>query len=83
MTEIDAAQFMTEIFGMWTEPDVDARRAVIQSHFDEGVQFHDPGGESVGTPDWKPSATRFRADSRGHSRRQLSRANMLNLAGNP
>jgi hypothetical protein len=33
---------------MWTEPDVDVRRAVIQSHFDEGVQFHDPDGDSVG-----------------------------------
>jgi SnoaL-like domain len=48
MTEIDATQFMTDIFGMWTEPDVDARRAVIQSRFDEGVHFHDPDGESVG-----------------------------------
>ena len=48
MTEIDATQFMTDIFGMWTEPDVDARRAVIQSRFAEGVHFHDPDGESVG-----------------------------------
>jgi SnoaL-like domain len=48
VTEIDVSQFMTEIFGMWTEADVDARRAVIQSHFHEGVRFHDPDGESVG-----------------------------------
>ena len=48
MTEIDAARFMTEIFGMWTEADADARRAVIQSHFDEAVRFHDPDGQSVG-----------------------------------
>jgi len=46
MTEIHAIQFMTEVFGMRTEADVDARRAVIQSRFDEGV--HDPDGESVG-----------------------------------
>lgn len=48
MTEIDAARFMTEILGMWTEADVNARRAVIQSHFDEAVRFHDPDGESLG-----------------------------------
>lgn len=48
MTEFDAARFMTEIFGMWTEADVDARRAAIRSHFDEAVRFHDPDGESVG-----------------------------------
>ena len=48
ITEFDAARFMTEIFGIWTEADVDARRAVIQSHFDEAVRFHDPDGESVG-----------------------------------
>lgn len=48
MTEIDAARFMTEIFSMRTEADADARRAVIQSHFDEAVRFHDPDGESVG-----------------------------------
>jgi hypothetical protein len=33
---------------MWTKAELDARRAVIQSHFDEGVHFHDPDGESVG-----------------------------------
>lgn len=48
MTKIDATQFMTEILGMWTEPEADARRAVIQAHFDEGVHFHDPDGEFVG-----------------------------------
>jgi hypothetical protein len=69
VTEIEAARFMTEIFGMWTEADVDARRAVIQSHFDEAVQFHDPDGESVGYADWKPSATRFRAGSPGRGSR--------------
>ncbi len=39
---------MTEIVGIWTAADVDARRAVIRSHFDEAVWFHDPDGESVG-----------------------------------
>lgn len=48
MTKIDATHFMTAILGMWTEPAVDARRAVIQAHFDEGVYFHDPDGEFVG-----------------------------------
>jgi SnoaL-like domain len=39
---------MTEILGIWTEPEVDARRAVIQDHFDEGAHFHDPDGEFAG-----------------------------------
>jgi len=33
---------------MWTETDVEARRAVIQTHFDEHVRFHDRDGEFVG-----------------------------------
>lgn len=48
MTTIEATQFMTEILGMWTEPEVDVRRAVIRAHFDEGVHFHDPDGEFIG-----------------------------------
>ena len=48
MSKVDVNQFMTEILGMWTETDVTARRAVIESHFDEGVIFHDPDGEFVG-----------------------------------
>ncbi len=48
MSKVDVNQFMTEILGMWTETDVSARRAVIESHFDEGVIFHDPDGKFVG-----------------------------------
>jgi hypothetical protein len=39
---------MTEILGMWTEPEAGARRAAIPAHFDEGVHFHDPDGEFAG-----------------------------------
>ena len=48
MSQIDVNQFMTEILSMWTETDVSARRAAIESHFDEDVIFHDPDGEFVG-----------------------------------
>ena len=48
MSKVDVNQFMTEILGMWTETDASARRAAIESHFDEGVTFHDPDGEFVG-----------------------------------
>jgi hypothetical protein len=48
MSKVDVNQFMTEILGMWTETDVSARRAGIESHFDEGVIFHDPDVEYVG-----------------------------------
>ena len=48
MRKIDVNQFMTEILDMWTETDTAARRAAIESHFDESVTFHDPDGELVG-----------------------------------
>jgi hypothetical protein len=48
MVTRDATQFMTEILSMRTETDVEARRAVSQTHFDEQVRFHDRDGEVVG-----------------------------------
>ena len=48
MTPDEAARFMTEIFAMWTNPDSQARREVIQTHFDDNVHFFDWGGELIG-----------------------------------
>lgn len=48
MAKENATQFMTEILAMWTETNADARRAVIQSHFDEDVRFQDRDGQFVG-----------------------------------
>ena len=48
MSKIAVNQFMTEILGMWTQTDHAARRAAIESHFDEGVIFRDPDGEFIG-----------------------------------
>jgi hypothetical protein len=48
MAKKNATQFMTEILAMWTETNADARRAVIQSHFDEDVHFQDRDGQFVG-----------------------------------
>jgi hypothetical protein len=42
------AEFMTELFAMWMEPDVATRRAAIEAHFHSDVRFHDPDGEFVG-----------------------------------
>ncbi len=48
MAKKNATQFMTEILAMWTETNADARRAIIQSHFDEDVVFQDRDGQFVG-----------------------------------
>jgi len=37
--EFDPGRFTTEILAMWTETDPDARRAAIESHFEEDVRF--------------------------------------------
>jgi len=39
---------MTEILIMWTETDAEARRAAIESHFEDDVQFFDADGQFVG-----------------------------------
>jgi len=46
--EFDPGRFTTEILAMWTETDPDARRAAIESHFEEDVRFFDPDGEFAG-----------------------------------
>jgi hypothetical protein len=48
VTPTEAAQFMTEIIAMWTNPDSHARRAVIQTHFHESIHFYSQGGEFIG-----------------------------------
>jgi hypothetical protein len=48
MTPIDAAQFMNELFAIWTETNHTARRAAIETHFDPDVDLHDPDGEFIG-----------------------------------
>ncbi len=45
---LNEAEFMTELFAMWIESDVRARREAIESHFHEDVRFHDRDGEFVG-----------------------------------
>jgi hypothetical protein len=45
---IDPTRFMTEVFAMWTERDVDARRDAIRAHFHETVRFYDHDGAFVG-----------------------------------
>jgi len=46
--DFDAGRFMAEILAMWTEPNREARRAVIESHFDEDVRFFDADGQFAG-----------------------------------
>lgn len=67
MTTIDATQFMTEILGMWTEPEVDARRTVIQAHFDRRQSCGRRPGRAARATSGPRSAT---GRSRGRSRRQ-------------
>jgi hypothetical protein len=44
MSTGDAAQFMNDVLGMWTEADPEARRVVLEKHFAEDVRFNDPDG---------------------------------------
>jgi hypothetical protein len=46
--DFDAGRFMAEILAMWTEPNREARRAAIESHFEEHVRFFDADGEFAG-----------------------------------
>jgi SnoaL-like domain len=41
-------EFMTQLFAMWIEPDVAARRIAIETHFHPDIRFHDRDGEFVG-----------------------------------
>ena len=41
-------RFMEDVLGMWTNPDAEARAAVLRSRFTEDVRFHDADGEFVG-----------------------------------
>lgn len=45
---LDPAQFMTNVFAMWTETDPGLRRAAIEAHFCDDVRFHGPDGEFTG-----------------------------------
>jgi hypothetical protein len=45
---LSEAEFMTELFAMWMEPDVAARRVAIEAQFHSDVRFDDPDGEFVG-----------------------------------
>jgi hypothetical protein len=40
--------FMEDVLSMWTNPDAQARAAVVRARFTEDVRFHDPDGEFVG-----------------------------------
>ena len=44
----DPGRFVAEILVMWTETDAAARRAAIESHLEEDVEFFDPDGEYSG-----------------------------------
>jgi hypothetical protein len=45
---VDATRFMTEVFAMWVEHDVAARRAAIEAHFRPDVRFFDHDGAMAG-----------------------------------
>ena len=45
---LNEAEFMTQLFAMWMEPDLASRRAFIEAHFHSDVRFHDGDGEFVG-----------------------------------
>jgi hypothetical protein len=42
------ARFMEDVLSMWTNPDAEARAAILQGRFTEDVHFHDADGEFVG-----------------------------------
>jgi SnoaL-like domain len=46
--DFDAGRFMAEILAMWTETNAEARRAAIESHFEEDARFFDADGEFAG-----------------------------------
>jgi hypothetical protein len=54
---------MAEILAMWTNPDGDARRAVIQTHFHESVHFYNTrgGGEFIGHAGLEAVSDAFRS----------------------
>ena len=41
-------RFMEDVLSMWTNPDAEARAAVLRARFTEDVRFHDLDGEFVG-----------------------------------
>jgi len=45
---IDPTRFMNEIFAMWMERNVEARRAAIEAHFQQDVRFFDRDGSFAG-----------------------------------
>lgn len=45
---MDPTRFMEEVLSMWTNPDAEARAAVLRALFTEDVRFHDAEGEFVG-----------------------------------
>lgn len=67
MTPVEAAQFMAEILGMWTNADGDARRAVIETHFHESVHFYNTrgGGEYIGHAGIESVSDEFRSSFPG------------------
>ena len=41
-------RFMEDVLSMWTNPDAEARAAVLRARFTHDVRFHDADGEFVG-----------------------------------
>jgi hypothetical protein len=48
MTPTEAAQFMNELFAIWTETNHATRRAAIEAHFHPDIDLHDPVGAFMG-----------------------------------
>jgi hypothetical protein len=40
--------FMTEVLGMWTETDGEARMCIVRKRFSEDIRFHDADAEFTG-----------------------------------
>lgn len=41
-------RFMEDVLSMWTNPDAEARAAILRARFTADVRFHDPDGAFVG-----------------------------------